>query len=357
MRLYNTRRFEPKEGNSMTQRIWTAIAGCAVAAALVAVPSALAAYTSAKLEVTPTATGIAIRATGSPDDDPSASVRIFAPAGTQVTSNQAPGTVLGTIAVGARALDLGGADVTLEGQIRVAAPGQVSAIDQAACLQGATPLATWILALSAAGQNLPVPAFLVGTSVAQSALGPAYIQVCLRPPDVPAGTPGRQPLGAKAYRVEATVNGVFSAVPVGAWVAFWTPYTPNVGTVNIAGTVATPAAVAPGAVTVAAKRAGRGAVVSGRVTQAGQGRGGATATIFGGAKARALKRLGRVTVRANGAYSFRARTGTFFRVNVVATAGAAAALCTALGPALAPIPCINPTVNGFTVQSRAIRKR
>jgi hypothetical protein len=338
------------------RRIRTVAAALAALAAIVAVPSALAAYTSAKLEVTPTAAGVRIKATGSPDDDPTASVRIFAPAGTALTTNQAPGTALGTIRVVARAIDLGNAEVPLEGQILVAAPGQVSPTDQAACLQGATPLATWILALSAAGQNLPVPAFLVATTGTQTALGPAYIQVCLRPPDVPAGTPGRQPLGAKAYEVDATVNGVFGRVPVGAWISFWTPYRPGLGQVNLAGTIAAPAAVAPGAVTLAARRRARGAVLSGRVTQAGQARAGAAVTIFGGTRANRLRRLGRVQVRANGTYSFTARTGTFFRANVVASPGTAAPLCTQLGPMLG-VPCVNPTVNGFTAQTRVVRRR
>jgi hypothetical protein len=341
----------------MRGRFWTAAAALAALATLVALPSALAAYTSAKLEVTPTAMGIRINATGSPNDDPTASVRIFAPTGTRLTTSQGPGTVLGSVTVRAIAADLANAEVALEGQVVVAAPGQISASDQAACLQGAQPLASWILALSVAGQNLPVPAWLVPTSGAQAALGPAYIQVCLRPPDTPAGTPGRQPLGAKAYRVDATVNGVFGAVPLGAWVAFWTPYVPNVGQVNVPGTIASPAAIAPGAVTIAARRRGNGATVTGRVTQAGQGRGGATVTILGGTRANRLARLGRVRVGATGAYSFRARRGTFFRASAVAASASAPPLCTALGAALAPIPCVNPTTNGFTVQSRVVRKR
>lgn len=342
----------------MRPRIWTVGAAMAAVAAIVVVPSAMAAYTSAKLEVRPTATGISIRATGSPDDDPTASVRIFVPTGTQLTTNQPPGTVLGTGTGNAKVADLANADVALEGQILVARPGQIDPADQAACLQGATPLASWVLALSAAGQDLPgVPAFVVATTGAQSALGPAYVQVCLRPPDVPASDPRRMPLGAKVYRVVATINGVFRAPPLGAWVAFWTPYAPNVGFPNPAGTVASPAAVAPGGVTLSVKRRGAGATLSGRVTQAGQPRGGASVTVLGGARASSLKRLGRVQVSETGAYSFRARTGTFFRATAVAAPGSAGPLCTALGPALAPIPCVNPTVNGFTVSSRVVRKR
>src|SRR5262245_38100958 len=147
----------------MKGRIWTVAVGLAAVAALIAVPAAMAAYSSAKLEVTQTATGVNIKAFGNPDDDPTASVRIFAPAGTQVTTNQAPGTVLGPVRAVAKVLDLAGADVPLVGEIAVAAPGRFTT-EQALCLQGTPPLATWVLTLSAAGQTIEVPGFLVATT-------------------------------------------------------------------------------------------------------------------------------------------------------------------------------------------------
>ena len=341
----------------MKRRIWTIAAALTTLAALIAVPAAMAAYTSAKLEVTRTATGVVVKASLDSNDDPTASVRIFAPPGTQLTTSQAPGTALGPVRSLVKALDLAGADLPIEGQVVVATAAQVAPAVQAACIGTTTPLATWVLALSAAGTPLNVPAFLIRTSGAQAALGPAYIQICLGPPDVPAGTPGRANFGAKLYSAELTINGVFSTVPAGAWVSFWTPYNPGVGTVNAAATVAAPAAIAPGAVTLAAKRSGRGATLSGVVTQAGQGRGGATVTIFGAAKKTGLKRLGRATANASGRYAFRARAGTFFRADVVAAAGTSPAPCAQLSAALAPIPCVNSTVSGFTAKSRVIRKK
>jgi hypothetical protein len=341
----------------MKRRIGTIAAALTSVAVLIAVPSAFAAYTSAKLEIRQAGGVVTVKASLSPDDDPTASVRIYAPTGTQLTTTQAAGTVLGPVKAIVKALDLAGADLPLEGQLVVAAAGQVPAASQAACLGTVTPLATWVMVLTAAGQTLAVPTYLVATSGAQTALGPGYIQICLPPPDVPAGTPGRATFGAKVYSAELAVTGVFSAVPLGAWVAFWTPYRPGVGQVNVAGTVASPAAIAPGAVTLAAKKSGPGANVSGRVTQAGQARGGTSVTIFGGAKATGLKRLGKAKVAANGAYTFKAKKGTFFRATAVAASAASAPLCAALGPALAPIPCVNPTTNGFTAQSRTVRKR
>jgi hypothetical protein len=343
----------------MKRRIWTVALALACVAALVAIPSAYAAYTTAKLEVRRVGTSATIKATLDPNDDPTASVRIFVPAGTQLTTTQAPGSALGPVRAIVKALDLAGADLPLEGSLVVAAPGQIAPAAQAACLGTVTPLASWVMVLSAAGQTLPVPAYLVATTGTQAALGPAYIQVCLPPPDIPVGTPGRATFGAKLYSAELTINGVFSASQ-GAWVAFWTPYTPLAGAVNVAGTVASPATVAPGAVTVAARRAGVrgvGAVVTGRVTQGGQARAGAVVSVFGGPRANRLRRLGRVRSSASGAFAFRARAGVVFRANVAAAASAAPAVCSAIGAAIAPVPCVNPTTNGFSAVSRVIRKR
>ncbi|MBA2642111.1 MAG: hypothetical protein H0U82_04185 [Actinobacteria bacterium] len=62
-------------------------------------------------------------------------------------------------------------------------------------------------------------------------------------------------------------------------------------------------------------------------------------------------------VRANGSYSFRAKSGTFFRASAVAAPGAAATLCATLTPLLGPTPCVNPTTNGFTAQSKTVKKK
>ena len=70
----------------MKRRIWTVTAGLAALAALIAVPAAMAAYTSAKLEVTQTATGVVVKASLDPNDDPTARVGIIAPTGTQLTT-------------------------------------------------------------------------------------------------------------------------------------------------------------------------------------------------------------------------------------------------------------------------------
>jgi len=342
----------------MKRRIWTVAGGLAAVAALIAVPAAMAAYTSAKLELTQTATGVVVKASLDPNDDPTAAVVIVAPTGTQLTTSQAPGSVLGPVRAIVKALDLAGADLPLEGQLVVATPGQVSAANQTGCIGAAQPLATWVMVLTAAGQTLSVPTYLVPTAGTNLApLGPAFIGICLPPPDVPVGTPGRATFGAKVYSAELAINGVFSRVPTGAWISRWVPYTPGAGTPNPAGSVVSPAGVAPGAVSISAKRSGRGAVVSGTVTQAGQPRGGATVTVLGGSAKSKLTTRKRVRVGANGKFATKFAVGTFFRADAVATGATAAPLCTQLQPLIGATPCVNPTVNGFAVKSKVVRKK
>jgi hypothetical protein len=340
----------------MKGRIWTVVVGLAAAAALVAVPAAMAAYTTPKLEVRQTGNSTVFKITQSSSEDATAVVRIFVPTGTTLTTNQAPGTNLGNASALLKLFGLGGAEVPVDGSVVVAPPGAVPPATQAQCTQGATPLATWLLSVSIAGNTVNVPIFLVPTSGAFAALGPAYVTACFSSPYLTpdqGGTTG-QP---QVVNAEFALSGVFSPVNVGAFVAFLIPYTVGTGTVNLAGTIATPAAIAPGAVTISAKRSGKGAVVTGSVTQAGQPRAGATVTVLGGSVKSKLTTRKRVSVSASGRFTARFAVGTFFRADAVATGGAAAPLCAQLGPAVAPVPCVNPTVNGFSAKSKVVRKK
>lgn len=342
----------------MKRRIWTTAAALTSVAVLIAVPSAFAAYTTPKIEVRQAGATTTFKTTQTSSEDATAVVRIFVPTGTSITATQAPGTNLGSVKALLKLHALAGAEVPVEGNVVVAPPGAIPPAVLAACLQGATPTATWVLALSIAGTAVNLPLFLVPTSGPLAGLGPTYIQTCLASPYIPPAQGGGAG-GAQLVNAEFSIQGVFSPVTTGAFVAIWVPWTPGTGTVNPAGTIATPASVAPGAVTAAAKIRGGGATVTGRVTQAGQPRGGATVTIVGGARKTGLKRLGRVQVGSAGTFTFRTRTGTYFRANAVAASAAAAPLCTALGAALTPlgIRCANPTVNGFTAQSKVVKKK
>ena len=347
----------------MKGRIWTVAVGLAALAALIAVPAAMAAYTSPKLEVQQTGTTTTFRLTQSFDEDPTAVASIFVPPGTTLTTSQAPGTVLGKASARLRLRGLADADVPVEGNVVVASigpdptKGQVPPETQQRCTQGVTPLATWILSVSVAGNTVPVPVFLVPSTAPLSALGPAYVRACFTSPYLLPGQGGLtgQP---QVVNAEFSIKGVFSPVSVGAFVGILVPWAVGTATPNGAATIATPAAIAPGAVSISAKRSGIGAIVSGAVTQAGQPRGAATVTVLGGSVKSKLTTRKRVRVSASGRFSAKFAVGTFFRADAVATTGSAPPLCTQLAALQAlGIQCVNPTVNGFAVKSKVVRKR
>ncbi len=329
------------------------LAAVAALGALALTAVATAAYTKPTLKVSYTGPATKIVATADVGDDSTARAAIYIPPGTTVTANQAAGAAIGTAKAQVSALQLGGALLPLEGNIVVAAPGQVAAATQAACTQGQTPTAVWILVLQAAGQTINLPAFLLPTVGAETALGPAKLVFCLPPPDVPVAQGGAT-FGAKFLQADLTVNGVFSAVAAGAWIGIWTPYVAG-GAVNAAGTVASPAAIAPGQVTLKAAKSGSvNTKLTGLLTQGGQPTAG-TVTILAGTKPSSLKRVGAVKVGAKGTFSFTyKKSAGFFRVRGAAAARSAPPLCAALTGL--PAPCVNPTVNGFAAQSPVARR-
>ena len=170
----------------------------------------------------------------------------------------------------------------LTGEIMVAPPGAVPAASQAACIQSTTPTATWLMVLQAAGQTLNVPMYLITTAGAETAYGPVKIVVCLPPPDVPVALGGAT-FGAKLFQATFTVNGIFSAVSSGTWLSIWSPYTPLVGKVNAAGSVASPSGIAPGSLSVKVAKVGLvKSKLTGKVSQGGTAVGGANVQVWAG---------------------------------------------------------------------------
>ncbi|HEY7729433.1 MAG TPA: hypothetical protein VH950_00870 [Gaiellaceae bacterium] len=327
------------------------------ALAVLALPaSASAAYTTPTLKVSQSGTTTTLSATVAPTDDATARAVIYAAAGVQVTLNQPPGTKLGTAVAQASALDLGGALLPLEGDVVVAPPGAVTAQVQTACTQGQAPAATWLMSLQAAGQPLNIPVFVVLTSGTEAQLGPAKLIVCLGPPDIPAGAPGRAVFGAKLTESTLTLDGVFGVAPLAPWLAMWTPYQAGNGQPNAAGTVASPSVIASSALTVGRVVRGARTTIAGRATQAQQGLARANVQIFAGKTRAALKRIRTVRANANGAYSFTTRNpGPFFRSRVVLPVRPAPQLCQQLAAQL-PVPCVNGQVSGVSLTSRVVRR-
>lgn len=340
----------------MTRRIRLGMLAAAGGLALALCATALAAYTTPTLKVGQKGPTTTIAATVAPADDATARATIYVAAGTQLTLSQAPGTKLGTAEAQAAALDLGGALLPLAGDVVVAPPGAVPAAIQTACTQGAAPAAVWLMNLTAAGQPLTIPVFVVLTSGTEAALGAAKLIVCLGPPDVPAGTPGRAAFGAKLTNATLMLNGVFGPSPLAPWIAIWTPYQAGNGQANAAATVASPSVIAPGALTIARRVNGARTQITGSVTQAQQPIRGTNVVVLAGKTRATLRRIGSTVTRANGTYVFSTQSkGPFFRTRVILDTRAAPQLCQALAGQL-PVPCINSQVSGFTQVSRIVRR-
>jgi len=212
----------------------------------------LAAYTSPQLRVTDDRTAVTIRYTVAAADDPTAKLHFFAPTGYTASLTQPAGTALGTVTAQGTATDLGGALLPLAGTVQAraangtftSAPGSTPAPLAAAatqCTGTAAHTAFWVLILQAAGQTLELPVFVDAPAAGPnaSAFASVSIQACLPPPDVPAGTPGRATFGFKLTQVDFKVNNVFTSAGTGLprWRVLATPYTPNTGRPNPAGSV------------------------------------------------------------------------------------------------------------------------
>jgi hypothetical protein len=357
----------------MTKRIRVALVGAVSVFALAFAGSALAAF-SPKITVTNATQaagsggGVTIAVQVNQTDDPTAKVSIYVPNGYQLNVPN-PGTKLGDVTATAQAADLGGAVLPLTGDLLAVDPKQF-ATQQAAC--GVTTVAaTWDLHLTAAGQTLDVPMFVVQNTAPEATVGEFKLVICLPPPDVPPGTPGRATFGAKLLSATFTSSAFTNPAAAGEyrWTSAWTPYTPNTGKPNPAGSVEVQSLVripTQAALTVRKTRVFKNVKVKGkkvkqlwtrvsviaRVTENGQPVGGirVTMTVNG-------KRLGAAsTDTKNGAV-----TGTFLLRKGTATVAASGAIPTRdLGAAgctktaiFAGIPCNDATVGAATVRATA----
>ena len=114
----------------MKRRIGTVAIGLAAVVALIAVPAAMAAYASPKLDDHADSDRHHRQGIARPERRPDGRAScIVAPNGTQLTTTQAPGTVLGPVKAIVKALDLAGADLPLDGQLDRRSSGSDSCRD------------------------------------------------------------------------------------------------------------------------------------------------------------------------------------------------------------------------------------
>jgi len=292
----------------------TVIAAAAGACMLAFAGTALAAINPKFIVVAPPSSGagpaVSITADLKETDDPVAKVQIYAPLGYQLNS-PAVGTKVGDVTARARAADLGNAVLPLKGTIVAVDPSTVAT--QSAQCDPVTHAATWVMNLTAAGQTLQIPMFIDATSGAEAQLAVYKIVVCLPPPDVPSGTPGRAQFGAKLIFAQFDVNA-FANPPANGeyrWRSLWTPYTPSTGSPNAAGTVESQSIVRlPTQVTIKATKVKvhqKGKVrtlvaISGRLSQSGKAYPAAKVSVQDGKTKKSLYRLKAVFTKKDGSY-------------------------------------------------------
>jgi hypothetical protein len=299
--------------------------------------------------------------------DPIAAINIYVPSGYTLNTSQASGTNIGTVDAAAFSHD-NNLTLPLSGTVTTDAPAN-HASDSTACARTATSAAVWILNLSVAGQTIALPLYVNPTAGAEQALGAYKLSICLPPPDVPIGTPGRSANGAQVLDAKFTVNGIFTTPTAGGilrWESLFTPYNPGKGTVNLAGTFETRSLVAlPVSLTVGAtvKKGKKTATytVKGKFTEGGVPVSGATVTLLRGASAARLSRVASPTTKADGSYSsagkVAAKKTTYFK----ATASAAQRDFTAQGcvnplPAtVAPAGCVSATLPPLSATSVVVK--
>jgi hypothetical protein len=329
-----------------------AVLALASTAALALAGNALA---TQKLGVRQTTTSLTIKVSQAQSDPQPAKISIYVPSGYSINASAAPGTKIGTTTGTVFARDAN-IPLPLSGDVIVAPPDT----NAPGCATG-THLAVWNLALSVAGQTINLPVHVDQTAGAEAGLGAFKLVVCLAPDDVPPGTPGRSPNGARLLDATFTVENIFT-VPAGqsSWKAITTPYAPATGVPNVAGTVETRAFVAEGAVTIATKvtsKAKRILKVSGRVTQGGAAVAGAQVSLLLNGKASRF----RARTNAGGNYSLTLKktgkrtTTTFQARTTVAERDITSSGCAS--PSLPGIACVSATSSPFTAVSRKIRIR
>jgi hypothetical protein len=328
-----------------------AVLALAGTAALAFAGNALA---TQKLSVRQTATSLTIKVNQAQSDPQPARIVIYVPTGYTINASAAPGSRIGTTTGSVFARDAN-IPLPLSGDVVVAPPST----NAPGCATG-THLAVWILDLQVAGQRVQIPVHVDPTAGAEAAFGAYKLVVCLAPDDVPQGTPGRSPNGARLLEALFTVNNVFT-VPAGQaiWKTITTPYAPSTGVPNAAGTVETRSFVSAGTITIATRvtnRAKRTLRVTGRITQAGAAVAGAQVSLLLNNRARF-----RARTSAAGNYSIVLRktgkpTTTMFQARVtVAERDITSTGCSA--PSVPGVACVSATASPFTAVSRRVRIR
>ena len=298
--------------------------------------------------------------------DPTAAVNIYSGTGYTAKLDQAAGTKIGTVDATALSRD-NNLTLPLTGDVTVDnAASAANRVGSAQCTGLLQSAAVWVMNLSVAGNTLPIPIYVNPTDGApDQALGGYRQSICLPPPDVPIGTPGRSANGAQVLDAKFTVNGIFSTPSTAGilrWESLFTPYNPGKGTVNLAGTFETRSLVAlPVALSLTATHKGTAYTVRGKASEGGIPAPGTPVLILRGTLPSKLVKVAAARTSPVGTFSssgkVRPKKTTYFKATAaVKERDFTAQGCTNPLPAtVAPAGCVSATLPPWTATSPVVK--
>jgi hypothetical protein len=361
---------ETKGTLHMTKGIRVAVAAGAAGAMLAFAGGAFAANTgSIAVWHTPMvlggSTSTTIHITVPQATDPIAAINIYLPTGYTVNLSQAAGSTIGSVDATAFSHD---ANLTLPltGSVTTDAPANHTA-DSTACARTPASAAVWILNLSVAGQTIALPLYVNPTAGPEQALGAYKLSICLPPPDVPVGTPGRSAQGAQVLDANFTVNGIFTTPSAGGslrWESLFTPYNPGKGTVNLAGTfearalVSLPVSLGFG---VTLKKKTGAYTLKGKLSEGGLPAAGIPVTILRGTSPTKLAGASSATTKTDGSWTSTGRVKpkktTYFKATAFTKERdfTAQGCVNPLPVTIAPAGCVSATLSRWTATSPVVK--
>ncbi len=356
----------------MNKRIRTALVAVSAIATLSFASAALAANTgSVSVWHTPqtlaNSASTTIHVNVPETTNPIAVVNIYSGTGYTLNTSQAANTQIGTVEATALSRD-NNLTLPLSGNVVTSdAAAAANKAGSAQCARVAQSLAVWIMNLSVAGNTLAIPVYVNPTAGPEQTLGGYKLSICLPPPDVPVGTPGRAFQGAQLLDAKLTLNNVFTTPTGGGlikWETLFTPYNPGVGTVNVAGTFEArafvPLPIILGVQVKYKNKKARTYVVSGKATEGGAPVSGLTLSVLRGLTAKKLTRIGSAKTSATGGYSLGGKLAkkstNFFQVSgSVGERDYTATGCASPLTPFAPAGCVHATLSPWSAKSVVVK--
>jgi len=356
----------------MNKRIRTALVAVSALATLSFASAALAANTgSVSVWHTPqtlaSSASTTIHVKVPQDTNPIAAVNIYSGTGYTINTSQAANTQIGTVDATAFSRDnnlilpLAGTVVTSD------ATAAANKTGSAQCAGVPQSQAVWLMNLSVAGNTLAIPVYVNPTAGPEQTLGGYKLSICLPPPDVPVGTPGRAFQGAQLLEAKLTLSNIFTTPTGGGlikWETLFTPYNPGLGTVNKVGTFEArafvPLPIILGVQVKYKNKKARTYVVSGKVTEGGAPVSGLSLTVLRGLTAKRLIRVGSAKTSATGGYSLGGKlpkkATNFFQVlGSVGERDYTATGCASPLTPFAPAGCATATLSPWSVKSVVVK--